>query len=171
MIARHLESYQRMFRKLPAVVAQEGAVSLRSHLRPAFSHVAARMGIEAAPLAKSLGIGANWLVRELGRKGIYSQAQSEQIMPYGWSAAERVRRLAHTLGMGQFERGIDEGRALHGAVELHIGDAVHFDGDGDLPLHLITLAKHRDDLVAILEDANVDEWPSNNWDEAEDDDA
>lgn len=171
MIARHLESYQRLFRKLPAVVAQEGAVSLRSHLRPAFSHVAARMGIEAAPLAKSLGIGANWLVRELGRKGIYSQAQFEQIMPYGWSAAERVRRLAHTLGMGQFERGIDEGRALHGAVELHIGDAVHFDGDGDLPLHVITLAKHRDDLVGILEDANLDEWPGNNWDEAEDDDA
>lgn len=171
MIARHLESYQRLFMKLPAVVAQEGDVSLRGHLRPAFSHVAARMGIQAAPLARSLGIGANWLVRELGRKGIYSQAQSEQIMPYGWSAAERVRRLAHTLGMGQFERGIDEGRALYGAVERCIGDAAHFDGDGDLPLHIITLAKHRDDLVSILYDADVAEWPDNSWDDAEDDDA
>lgn len=171
MIARHLESYQRLFHKLPAVIAQEGDVSLRGHLRPAFSHVAARMGIEAAPLARSLGIGANWLVRELGRKGIYSQAQFEQIMPYGWSAAERVRRLAYTLGMGQFERGIDEGRALYGAVERRIGDAAHFDGDGDLPLHVITLAKHRDDLVSIFHDADVDEWPDNNWDDAEDDDA
>ncbi|WP_133175400.1 sacsin N-terminal ATP-binding-like domain-containing protein [Sphingomonas oleivorans] len=171
MVARHLESYQRLFMKLPAVVAQEGDISLRGHLRPAFSHVAARMGIEAAPLARSLGIGANWLVRELGRKGIYSQAQSEQIMPYGWSAAERVRRLAYTLGMGQFERGIDEGRALHGAVERFIGDAAHFDGDGDLPLHVITLAKHRDDLVSILNDADVEEWPDSNWDDAEDDDA
>ncbi|MCH2239795.1 MAG: hypothetical protein MK060_18115 [Blastomonas sp.] len=110
-------------------------------------------------------------MRELGRKGIYSQAQFEQIMPYGWSASERVRRLAYTLGMGQFERGIDEGRALYGAVERRIGDAAHFDGDGDLPLHVITLAKHRDDLVSILHDADVDEWPDNNWDDAEDDDA
>lgn len=77
MIARHLESYQRLFRKLPAVVAQEGDVSLRGHLRPAFSHVASRMGIEAAPLAKSLGIGANWLVRELGRKGVSGRAWLE----------------------------------------------------------------------------------------------
>ncbi len=171
MIARHLESYQRLFRKLPAVVAQEGDVSLRGHLRPAFSHVASRMGIEAAPLAKSLGIGANWLVRELGRKGIYSQAQSEQIMPYGWSTTERVRRLAYTLGMGQFQRGIDEGRALHHAVERYIGAAAQFDGDGDLPLHVITLAKHRDELASILHDADVDEWPDNNWDDTEDDDA
>lgn len=171
MIARHLESYQRLFMKLPAVVAQEGDLSLRGHLRPAFSHVAARMGIEAGPLARSLGIGANWLVRELGRKGIYSKAQFEQIMPYGWSTTERVRRLAYTLGMGQFERGIDEGRALYGAVERRIGDAARFDGDGDLPLHVITLAKHRDDFRLILEDADAEEWPDDNWDDAEDDDA
>ena len=36
---------------------------------------------------------------------------------------------------------------------------------------MITLAKHRDDLVSILHDADVDEWPDNNWDDAEDDDA
>ncbi|QDH34970.1 hypothetical protein [Porphyrobacter sp. YT40] len=172
MIARHLESYQRLFLKLPAVVAQEGEVSLRGHLRPAFSQVAARMSIEAAPLARSLGIGANWLVRELARKGIYSQAQVERIMPYGWSTAERVRRLAYTLGLGQFERGIDEGRALHGAVERLIGDDAQFDGDGDLPLHIITLAKHRDDLASILYDADVEEWrPDNDWDDADDEDA
>jgi hypothetical protein len=130
------------------------------------------MGIEAAPLARSLGIGANWLVRELARKGIYSQAEVEQIMPYGWSTAERVRRLAYRLGLGQFERGIDEGRALHGAVERLIGSDAQFDGDGDLPLHVITLAKHRDDLAAILYDAEVEEWrPDNDWDDADDEDA
>lgn len=172
MIARHLDSYQRLFLKLPAVVAQEGEVSLRGHLRPAFSQVAARMSIEAAPLARSLGIGANWLVRELARKGIYSQAQAEWIMPYGWSTAERVRRLANTLGLGRFERGIDEGRALHGAVERVIGEDAQFDGDGDLPLHVITLAKHRDDLASILYDADVEEWrPDNDWDDADDEDA
>jgi hypothetical protein len=172
MIARHLENYQRLFIKLPAVVAQEGDVSLRGHLRPAFSHVAARMGIEAAPLARSLGIGANWLVRELARKGIYSQAQAERIMPYGWSTAERVRRLVYTLGLGQFERGIDEGRILHGAVERLIGGDAQFDGDGDLPLHVITLAKHRDDLASILYDADVEEWrQGNDWDDTDDEDA
>jgi hypothetical protein len=151
MIARHLKDYRRLFTSLPAIVAKEGEVSLRNHLRPAFSQVAARMGVEAAPIASSLGIGANWLVRELVRHGVYSQEQAERILPYGWSSAERVRRLMHSLGLGRFEHGIDQGRLLHEAVDALIGEEARFCGDGDLPLHIITLAKHRSDLADIFQ--------------------
>ena len=169
MIARHLEQYRTLFLSLPAVVAQEGMVRLGTYLRPAFSDIAARMGIDAAPLAKSLGIGANWLVRELGRNHIYSQDQFDLVRPYSWSTARRVRQLASTIGMGTFEHGVDMGHNLYHQVERLIGDDVHFDGDGDLPLHVITLAKHRDDLMLILNNAGGGEWINNDWDEGDDD--
>lgn len=171
MIARHLESYRKLFTKLPAIVAQEGDISLRNHLRPAFSQIAARMGIEAAPLARSLGIGANWMIRELSRHQIYSQQQSELIVPYGWSTAEKVRRLFYDLGLGKVEHGVDQGRLLHQRVQGLIRDESWFCGDGDLPLHIITLAKHRNELNSIFYSTDIEEWSDEGWDDLDDDDA
>lgn len=171
MISRHLDSYRRLFTKLPAIVAKEGEVSLHNHLRPSFSQVAARMGVQAAPLARSLGIGANWLIRELSRHGVYSLEQADLIRSYGWSTTERVRRLFLALHLGKFEHGVDQGRLLHERVHDLIGDEVRFCGDGDLPLHVITLSKHRDELNSILYDTDVGEWPDEGWDDLNDDDA
>lgn len=174
LIARHLDGYRQLFMKLPAVIGREGDVSLRNHLRPAFSHVAQRMGLDVAPLARSLGIGANWVVRELARHGVYSQEQAERVLPYGWSSAERVRRLLRNIRMGEFEHGIDEGRLLHQAVAGLIDDEARFCGDGDLPLHVITLAKHRSARDRILLDAGRDDlFEANGYgdSESEDDDA
>ena len=171
MISRHLDAYRQLFTKLPAIIAQEGEISLRNHLRPAFSQIAARMGIEAAPLARSLGIGTNWLIRELSRHQIYSQQQSELIAPYGWSTAEKVRRLFYDLGLGKVEHGVDQGRLLHQRVQDLIGDESWFCGDGDLPLHVITLARHRDELNFILYNTDIEEWSDEGWDDLDDDDA
>lgn len=170
MISRHLDAYRRLFMRFPAIVAQEGDQSLRNHLRPSFSHVAARMGLEAAPLARSLGIGANWLIRELARNGGYSQDQAELVAPYGWSTAAKVRRLMHSLGVGHFDHGVDQGRLLHQTIQRLIGDEARFNGDGDLPLHIVTLAKHRSELDAILWESNGSEWGRAEWDDEENDD-
>lgn len=170
-IARHLDDYRRLFALLPDVIRQEGDIGLRNYLNPASSGAAGRMGIFAAPLARCLGIGANWVVRELARNGFYSAAQSSAVLPYGWSTAERVRKLAYRLGMGCFDHGIDEGRLLHDAVHRLIGDEASFGGDGDLPLHIITLAKHRDTLNAILYSSDDGGWLDDGLDETGDDDA
>jgi hypothetical protein len=171
LIARHLDDYRKLFRKLPAIIQQEGPVSLGNQLRPGSSPAAGRMGIFAPPLTRSLGIGANWVVRELARKGIYSQAQAEIVLPYGWSTADRVRRLMQRLGTGSFDHGVDAGRNLHDAVHCRIGDEARFNGDGDLPLHIITLAKHRDRLNNILYNAVGEGWSGDDLDEDKDDDA
>ncbi len=171
LIARHLDRYRTLFRKLPAIVKQDGPVSLGNHLRPAFSVAAGRMGVDAPPLARSLGIGANWVVRELARKGIYSQAQADLVLPYGWSTADRVRKLAKRIGLGTFEHGVDAGRNLHKAVENLIGEEAAFAGDGDLPLHIITLAKHRDTLNKFLYKSDGEGWVEDDLDEDKDDDA
>ncbi|WDA41427.1 sacsin N-terminal ATP-binding-like domain-containing protein [Erythrobacter sp. BLCC-B19] len=171
LIARHLDDYRKLFRKLPAIIQQEGPVSLGNQLRPGSSPAAGRMGIFAPPLTRSLGIGANWVLRELARKGIYSQAQAEIVLPYGWSTADRVRRLMQRLGTGSFDHGVDAGRNLHDAVHCRIGDEARFNGDGDLPLHIITLAKHRDRLNNILYNAVGEGWSGDDLDEDKDDDA
>lgn len=171
LLARHLDDYRTLFMKLPAIIRQDGPVSLGNHLRPAFSVAAGRIGIFAPPLARSLGIGANWVVRELARKGIYSQAQVDLVLPYGWSTADRVRKLAQRLGLGTFAHGVDAGCSLHQAIESLIGEEAAFVGDGDLPLHVITLAKHRDTLNTILYHADGQEWFDDDLDEDKDDDA
>ena len=63
----------------------------------------------------------------------------------------------HNLGVGRFEHGIDQGRLLHEAVDALIGEEARFCGDGDLPLHIITLAKHRSDLAEIFQLAGGEE--------------
>lgn len=171
LIARHLDDYRTLFRRLPGIIRQDGPVSIGNLLRPAFSVAASRIGVFAPPLARSLGIGANWIVRELARKGVYSQAQADLVLPYGWSTADRVRKLAQRIGLGTFEHGVDAGRNLHKAVENLIGEDAAFAGDGDLPLHIITLAKHRDILNAILYDADGDGWTVDDLDEDRSDDA
>lgn len=170
-IARYLDDYRRLFTTLPSVIRQEGQISLRNYLVPLSSTAAGRMGVVAAPLARSLGIGANWVVRELARKGFYSAKQAALVAPYGWCTAERVRKLAYHLDMGHFDHGIDQGHLLHRAVQDLIGDEAVFGGDGDLPLHVITLAKHRDALDTILYSTIGEAWTDEGLDDSGDDDA
>ncbi|NJC05777.1 hypothetical protein GGQ97_001570 [Sphingomonas kaistensis] len=155
-VSRYLSEYRRLFLTLPRALAKEGDISLGTLLTPHRSAVAAKMGIVAAPIAPSLGIGANWLVRELSRKGIYDEAQATRALPYGWSTARRVRTLFRRLDLGMSEHGVDAGRALHERVADLIGDdPARFGGDGDLPLHLITTSDHREIREEILLDAGA----------------
>jgi hypothetical protein len=67
MIARYLDEYRRFFRKLPQVLAAHPKISLRAELRPQESHIWAEFGMNAGPIAQSMGLGANWTLRELAR--------------------------------------------------------------------------------------------------------
>lgn len=138
MIARHLATYRDIFLTLPAMVRQEGdRVGLRDLLRPSSSHIVARMGLDAAPLARSLGMGANWIVRELARRGVYEEDDAGIVQPFAWSARLRIRHFASTIGLGDFESGIEQGRTLYNAVLDELGIDLPFGTDGDLPLELL----------------------------------
>lgn len=168
MVARFLDEYRRLFRNLPRILCREGDVSLRTLFLPQFSEIAGRMGIVAAPLAPSLGIGANWLVRELTRNGVYGSEHAAVVGPYGWGTAARVRRLFSKLGRNGLEHGIDAGKTLHAIAAGWIGeDAATFGGDCDLPLHVITTKRHRATLDAILVDAGSQTWEPTDYDDDE----
>lgn len=161
-IARHVEGYRVLFRALPGIVRQEGNISVRNLLMPRFSQIAGRLSVDAANLSRSLGIGANWVVRELARLGIYTPDEARLALPYGWSAPARVRRLIERIGLDPGERGIDGGCHLHRLIQRTMGDATGnaapFGADGDLPLHIITLGTHASTLEGILRESG-DEAP------------
>ena len=91
-IARWLNEYIELFRKLPSIVRDQSIISLNDVLRPAYWHAVGPLGLEAAPLDRSLGIGVNWLIRELTRNGVYGSDDAKMMAPYGWTPTERVRK-------------------------------------------------------------------------------
>lgn len=152
MIARHLHTYRSIFKKLPAIVRQEGSkVALSRLLRPAGDAHVARMNLEGAPIARSLGMGANWIVRELARRDVYSRENALAVQPFAWSARLRIRRFAEMIGLGPVEPGMDTGRELYRRVTTLLEDPMAFGIDGDLPLELFNTwpyPQERSDLLA-----------------------
>jgi hypothetical protein len=151
MIARHLDTYRSIFRKLPAMVRQEGGkVALSSLLRPSGDAYVARMNLEGAPIARSLGMGANWIVRELARREVYTDEQARIVQPFAWSARLRIRSFVDEIGLGSVESGMDTGRELHRRVTASLDDPMPFGIDGDLPLELINTRPYPEARFEIL---------------------
>ena len=137
-VARWLDRYARLMLKLPDIIAdKDGRVSLRELMNPAHSPAVRRMGVDAAPLARTLGIGVNWMVRELLRAGVYRRGV---MAPYAWMSSRRVRDfLVRAGGPALDEADPDHSGQIHEFVVKELGsEAAEFDGDYDLPLQLRT---------------------------------
>ncbi|RYY08905.1 MAG: hypothetical protein EON55_19455 [Alphaproteobacteria bacterium] len=157
-IARFLPEFIRIVRSLPAIIRAEGDVSLRGLARPSQSAIIAAMGINAATIDKSMGMGFNWLIRELVRNGVYPAADRHLMHRYCWSASRRVRRLLRCADLrigppGDMDLSGEEFDEIVASIGLP--DAL-FGGDLDLPLQLIARRDYRGDLVACLTAAGID---------------
>ncbi|TMM48678.1 ATP-binding protein [Qipengyuania marisflavi] len=138
LIARNLDAYRQILTALPQMVEQvANPFSLRELLRPSQSQIIARMGIDAAPLARSIGMGANWIVRELARRGFYEPDEAQLVQPFAWSARQRIRNFSEEIGLGTFSPGVDEGRRIHDEVAQLLEAEPPFGIDGDLPLEIL----------------------------------
>lgn len=154
--ARWLDDYVLIMRKLPRVVEHHGPISLRDILQPSYSPALADLSIDAAPIHRSLGIGVNWLVRELARCGVYAGQDSDRMAPYSFASSERVREgLLAPVGFYALDGADpDDSNRIHDFVEGAAGrEIVRFGGDYDLPLQLITRREHQDDLLRCFEAA------------------
>lgn len=137
-LARWLPDYADAFRLLPVVVDREGLVSLSKLWRISYEPIWQRRGLEGAPLSQSLGLGANWMIREAIRHGLWLDDEAICMQPYAWAATGRLRRLfAERLAYPLGERGhMDLSPEIHGFVADHLGPDAAFLGDLDLPLQL-----------------------------------
>jgi hypothetical protein len=173
--ARWLDDYIAIMRKLPRVVEHHGPISLRDILKPSFSPALAALSIDAAPIDRSLGIGINWLVRELVRCGVYSGDDIARMAPYSFASSERVRDgLLGPLGHHTIDGAdSDECRRIYEFIEGAAGgEVVRFAGDYDLPLQLITRREHQDALLECFEAAGgvpdeLDNFLANDDEEAD----
>ena len=103
-----------------------------------------RLCIDAAPINRSLGIGMNWMIREMIRHGVYDLRDEGLMAPYCWAPSQRVRKLLNELGADVGERADKEAsRPIYEFIVTHVGvDHARFSGDFDLPLQLITRGTH-----------------------------
>ena len=158
-VTRWLTEYVEIVRKLPRIVQERGPVSLNDVLRPTDSPVIQPLGLEAAPLKRPLGIGANWLIRECIRNGVYDSDDVSSMAPYCWMPSQRVRKLLEKLGMRELSEKADkeDSRAIHAFIVGHLGaDRAHFGGDFDLPLQLVTRADYGEVLRQCFEQGGLD---------------
>jgi len=152
VVARWLPDYVDAVLTLPAIVRQQRPVLLADAWRLSASPLWQRRGLEGAPLTQSLGLGANWLVREAVRHGIWTGEDAIAMHPYGWASTARVRALfSKHLGIDLGpEAKMDLSSDIHALVEAHIGHRACFLGDLDLPLQIVTHGRRDDVLQALL---------------------
>ena len=157
-IARWLDEYVEIVRKLPRVINDLGPISLNGALTPSYWAAGARLSLEAAPINRSLEIGINWMIRELLRLGVYSGADEHILVPYCWMSSERLRKLLAAIGANVgFRADKDASRTIYDFVDRHIGEsAARFCGDFDLPLQTITRATNRSALQQCFKSCDRD---------------
>lgn len=151
VLARWLPDYVDAYKNLPKVLRNEEAISLKEIWRLSASPVWQRRGLEGAPLTQSLGLGANWLIREGLRAGLWSEEDKCLLAPYGWAASHRVRKLCHAqidLDLGHIGD-MDHSREIHETVKGHLGPDAGFLGDLDLPMQIISDGAHEGQLLML----------------------
>jgi len=137
-------------------------------LQPSYWAPAMRLCIDAAPINRSLGIGMNWMIREMLRHSVYESRDEGLMAPYSWASSQRVRALLNELGAEVGERADKEAsRTIYDFVTSHLGNGrARFDGDFDLPLQLITREENKAALVQCFETADRD--PPAFWEHGQD---
>ncbi len=148
-VAHWLDEYREIAVKLPRIIEDYGVISLNGALQPSYWAPAMRLCIDAAPINRSLGIGMNWMIREMLRHGVYELRDEGLMAPYCWAPSQRVRKLLNELGADIGERADkDASRSIYEFIVKHVGvDRARFTGDFDLPLQLITRGVHEPALA------------------------
>jgi hypothetical protein len=157
-VARFLPEFIRIIRSLPAIIRAAGDIALRDLTRPFQSQIVATMGINAATIDRSIGMGINWLIRELVRNAVYTPADARLLQPYCWTASRRVRRLLRCADIELGPPGdMDLTSFEYDEIVAAIGPIrAQFSGDFDLPLQLIARRDYREELLDALDAAGID---------------
>ncbi len=154
-VARHLAVYVDIFRELPRIIRERGPVSLNEVLNPTHSAKIQPLGLDAARLDRSLGIGANWMIRELVRHGVYDTRDANAMAPYCWTTTRRVRRLLRHLDREAIRDSADKdaSRFVFKFITEQLGsDRAPFGGDFDLPLQLVTRKAYGNTLARCFDE-------------------
>ncbi|MBK1736119.1 hypothetical protein CKO15_12730 [Halorhodospira abdelmalekii] len=154
VIARWLPDYVEAFCSLPSIARDRGeGLQLSDAWRISASPIWQRHGFEGAPITQSLGVGANWMIREAIRQGFWDVDEQEAMKPYAWATTRRLRVLfEQSIGKSLGERAdMDRSPEVFRIVRRYLGDQANFQGDLDLPLQIWSQSKMVYDPLMDLE--------------------
>lgn len=143
VIARWLPNYVDVYQNLPRFVERDGEISLNDHWWPSASPSHQRRGTEGASLIRTLGTGANWMIREGVRAGIWGDLGGF-MQGYGWANSEAMKRFADRIGWRHLcsLSGMDASREIYSGFEVQLRDRASFGGALDLPIQLLMTQMH-----------------------------
>lgn len=158
ILARWLPDYVDAFKTLPAIVQQNGNPALSDSWRLSASPLWQRRGLEGGPLSQSLGLGANWMIREAVRHGVWADEDAVVMHRFGWASTGKLRRLFQKhLGYDLGDSGnMDLSPNIYRFVAKHLGDGANFFGDLDLPLQIVAGGRRDDVLQDLFSRAEID---------------
>ena len=138
VLASWLPEYVEALQALPSQIEQRANLPLSKVFNLSASPLWQRRGLEGAPLSQSLGIGANWLIRESVRHGLWQGEEAQIIHPYAWASSRSVReRILDRLGLQLGDQANPNlSRKIFDFIESHLGENASFLGDLDLPLQI-----------------------------------
>ena len=108
--------------------------------------------MEGAPLSQSLGLGANWMIREGLRAGVWPDQDTSLMVSHGWAASGRLRRVFKThLSQNLDETAnMDLSPKVFHFIKERLGPLSAFYGDLDLPLQIVSHGSRASVLAEIV---------------------
>jgi len=123
-----------------SIKQQSTKFSLEDVLNTATSQVHAGGGISAPVLSRTLGIGANFILREVVRHGVLNSASAIVSSEHCFVAHKRVRELLNRLGMNLDEdvASSSQSQDIYKFISHYLGkDQATFDFSFDIPFQII----------------------------------
>ena len=133
-LSRHLDDYAEL---LLGLARYKRSFDIATILRPLADPDQQGGGIGAAPLTKTLGMGANFVIRELIRLGVID---SPYVREHAFVPYRRVRRLVREMGCDEAESEPQHrvSTIISGFLHAHMdADKVTFCRDFDIPLRIV----------------------------------
>ena len=140
-LSRWLDDYYESFLS----INRSNDINLEGILRPRANHNFQGGGVDAPPIAQTLGIGACFIIRELRRMKILT---NPAVIRYCYLPTRRVRELFRSMGCNCDDNvGINNSRIIYDFLCEHLEqDKVSFLDSYDIPLQILTLSKHENNL-------------------------
>lgn len=136
--ARWLEEYSDIWM---AINNQSEQFSLEDVLNPATSSVYAGGGVSAPRLSRALGIGANFMMRELVRNQVFNSVISIIGSEHCFVPHLRVRKLLNEIGMtlNEGQSDIDQSQEIFTFISSYLDKSkATFDLSFDIPFQIIS---------------------------------
>lgn len=158
-----------------AIQQQSTRFSLEDVLNTATSHVHAGGGVSAPRLSRTLGIGANFILRELVRHKVLNSASAIVSSEHCFVPHLRVRKLFNKLGMQLEEEHADitQSQKIYDFIAIFLGkEKAIFDWDFDIPFQIIArdieleqqLFSNNPIATGFIKHGQLDDAPAWAWD-------